>query len=122
MFKRSLLAVSFAIATLVLASVPAFAHATPTKMTPPPNSTVSAPTEISITFSEALEPKFSVIKLLDSAGTVVSKQASVLDPANAKHMTLALPKLPPGVYTVQWTSSAADDGHKLSRTYTFTIK
>jgi methionine-rich copper-binding protein CopC len=118
MFKRSLLAV----ATLVLAAVPAFAHAVPKQMTPAPDSTVSAPTEISMTFSEDLEPKFSVIKLLDSAGTVVSKQASVLDPANAKHLTLALPKgLPAGLYTVQWTSSATD-GHKLSRSYTFTIK
>ena len=122
MFKRSLLAVSLALATLFIAAVPAFGHATPTKMTPAPNSTVSAPTEISMIFTEALEPKFSVIKLLDSTGNVVSKQASVLDPANSRHMTLALPRLAPGVYTVQWTSSAADDGHRLSRTYTFTIK
>jgi len=117
MFKRTLIA----FAALILATVPAFAHAVPKAMTPAPDSTVSAPTEISMTFSEELEPKFSVIKLLDSTGTVVSKEASVLDKANAKHMTLALPKLPPGVYTVQWTSSATD-GHRLSRSYTFTIK
>lgn len=117
MFKRVL----FACAALVLASVPAFAHAVPKAMTPAPDSTVSAPTEISMTFSEDLEPKFSVIKLLDNTGAVVSKAASVLDPTNAKHLTLALPKLPAGVYTVQWTSSASD-GHRLSRTYTFTIK
>jgi len=118
MFKRTLIA----LAALILSVVPAFAHAVPKAMTPAPDSTVSAPTEISITFTENLEPKFSVIKLLDSTGAVVSKEASVLDKANTKHMTLALPKLPPGVYTVQWTSSAADDGHRLSRTYTFTIK
>jgi len=117
MFKRTLLA----LATLVLATVPAFAHAVPKAMTPAPDSTVSAPTEISMTFSEELEPKFSVIKLLDNTGAVVSKGASALDPADAKHMTLPLPRLPAGVYTVQWTSSATD-GHRLSRTYTFTIK
>lgn len=117
MFKRTLLA----FAALILSAVPALAHAVPKAMTPAPDSTVSAPTEISMTFSEDLEPKFSVIKLLDSTGAIVSKEASVLDKADAKHMTLALPKLPPGVYTVQWTSSATD-GHRLSRTYTFTIK
>jgi len=117
MLKRSLLA----LAALVLTSIPAFAHSVPKAMTPAPDSTVSAPTEISMTFSEDLEPKFSVIKLLDSTGAVVSKAASVLDPANAKHLSLALPKLPAGVYTVQWTSSSAD-GHRLSRSYTFTIK
>ena len=117
MFKRSLLA----LAALVLTSVPAFAHAVPKAMTPAPDSTVSAPTEISMTFSEELEPKFSVIKLLYSTGAVVSKDASVLDSTNAKHLTLALPKLPAGAYTVQWTSSTTD-GHRLSRSYTFTIR
>ena len=118
MFKRTLIA----FAALVLTSIPAFAHAVPKSMTPAPDSTVSAPTEISIVFSEELEPKFSVIKLVDSMGMVVSKEAAVLDPKNTRHLTLALPKgLPAGVYTVQWTSSATD-GHKLSRSYNFTIK
>jgi len=118
MFKRTLIA----FATLVLATLPAFAHAVPKAMTPAPDSTVSAPTEISMTFSEELEPKFSVIKLVDSTGAVVSKEAAVLDPKDAKHLTLHLPKgIPAGVYTVQWTSSATD-GHKLSRSYNFTIK
>jgi len=118
MFKRTFIA----FAALILTAIPALAHAVPKAMTPAPDSTVSAPTEISMTFSEELEPKFSVIKLVDSKGVVVSKEAAVLDPKNAKHLTLALPKgLPAGVYTVQWTSSAAD-GHRLSRTYNFTIK
>ena len=118
MFKRTLIA----FAALILTSVPAFAHAVPKAMTPAPDSTVSAPTEISMTFSEELEPKFSVIKLANSTGAIVSKEAAVLDPKDSKHLTLALPKgLPAGVYTVQWTSSAAD-GHRLSRTYNFTIK
>ncbi len=117
---------AFATSTLVLAAAaftatPAFAHAVPKTLSPAPDSTVPAPSEISIVFSEELEPKFSVIKLADSTGAIVSKADAVLDPANAKHLTLALPKLPPGVYTVQWTSSATD-GHKLSRSYNFTIQ
>jgi methionine-rich copper-binding protein CopC len=121
MFNRSRLRSSVAVCALILAAAPAFAHSHPVTMTPAPDSVVSAPTEVSIVFSEDLEPKFSSLKLKDSAGNVVSKAPSVLDPANAKHMTLALPPLPPGVYTLEWMSSSVD-GHKLSRSYTFTIK
>jgi len=121
MISHNLLRPSVAAAVLMLASVPAFAHAHPVTMSPAPDSTVTAPTEVSIIFSEDLEPKFSSLKLVDSAGNVVSKQPSVLDPKNAKHMTLALPKLAPGVYTLRWMSSALD-GHKMSRSYNFTVK
>jgi methionine-rich copper-binding protein CopC len=109
------------VAALILAAAPAFAHSHPVTMTPAPNSTVTAPTEVSILFSEDLEPKFSSLKLKNTAGELVSKEASVLDPKDAKHMTLALPKLPPGVYTLEWMSSSTD-GHRLSRSYNFTIK
>jgi len=112
---------SIAAAALILAASPAFAHSHPVTMTPAPDSTVTAPTEVSIIFSEDLEPKFSSLKLKDKTGAVVSKQASLLDPSNPKHMTLALPKLPPGLYTLEWMSSSTD-GHRLARSYTFTIK
>jgi methionine-rich copper-binding protein CopC len=121
MLRPKLLRRGVAAAALMLASVPAFAHAHPVTMNPAPDSTVSAPAKISIVFSEDLEPRFSSLKLADSNGNIVSKEASVLDPKDAKHMTLALPKLAPGVYTVQWMSSALD-GHKLARSYNFTVK
>jgi len=121
MFKRSYLRVATVVCTVLLAAAPAFAHSHPVTMTPAKDSTVSAPTQVSIIFSEALEPKFSSIKLEDSTGAVVSKAASVLDPANAKHLTLALPKLAPGVYTVDWVSSSVD-GHRLQGKYSFTVK
>ena len=121
MFDRSFVRRSIVVAALVFAAAPAFAHSHPVTMTPAPDSVVTAPTEVSIIFSEDLEPKFSSLKLKDSSGNVVSKQASVLDPKNAKHMTLALPKLAPGVYTLEWMSSSTD-GHRLSRSYTFTVK
>ncbi len=119
---------TFAKSTLILAAsaltaTRAFAHAVPKTMEPAPDSTVSAPTQISIVFSEEIKPApSSSIKLADSTGAIVSKEDAVLDPKNAKHLTLALPKgLPAGAYTVQWTSWATDD-HKLSRSYTFNIK
>ena len=106
---------------LVWGTMPAFAHAKPKAMVPEANSTVSAPSEISIIFSEALEPKFSSLKVTDERSNPASTRASVVDPADRKHMTLALPKLAPGVYTVHWVT-AATDGHRMDGAYTFTVK
>jgi methionine-rich copper-binding protein CopC len=120
MMKRIAVRLSLAVCALLVAATPALAHSHPTKMSPEKEATVSAPKEISVEFSEGLEPKFSSLTLLDDKGTVVSKVPSVLDPADNKHMTLALPSLVPGVYTVKWVT-ASTDGHNLAGSYNFTV-
>jgi methionine-rich copper-binding protein CopC len=61
---------------LMLAAVPsALAHAHPTAMNPSPHSTGPAPSSISITFSEAVEPKFSSIGLPYSLATKLEGSA-----------------------------------------------
>jgi copper resistance protein C len=113
---------SFAVAALMsITSTLAFAHAVPKVMLPAADSTVSAPAQLSVVFSETLEPKFSTLQLKNDKGEVVSKATSMPDPKDAKHLTLALPTLAPGVYTVHWVSMA-DDGHKASGDYKFTVK
>lgn len=110
------------IAVLALvASIPAFAHAHPKEISPAADSTVSAPSELSIHFSEALEAKFSKLEVTDAKGTAVTKQPAVLDSADSKHLTLPLPTLSAGVYHVHWVS-AATDGHRLEGNYMFTVK
>jgi methionine-rich copper-binding protein CopC len=121
MLKRMYLRLTVAACALLVAVPMAFAHAVPVTMTPAKDSTVSAPTEVSIVFSEELEPKFSSLELLDPTGMVVSKTPSVADPKNAKHLTLALPTLAAGVYTLHWVSTASD-GHKAQGKYSFTVK
>ena len=121
MFTRRHLHPATAVAALVMAAAPAFAHSHPVSMTPAKDSTVGAPKEISVMFSEDLEPKFSSLKLQDASGKVVSTDQSVLDAKNAKHLTLQLPSLPAGVYTVLWISSSSD-GHREQGKYSFTIK
>jgi methionine-rich copper-binding protein CopC len=118
MFKLRPATAAFA---LVLAAAPAFAHSHPVTMLPAKDSTVSAPTELSVVFSEDLDAKGSSLKLENNSGEIVSKDAPVLDPANAKHMTLKLPKLAPGVYTVAWVTLSTD-GHRLTGRYAFTVK
>lgn len=106
---------------LFMAAQTAFAHSEPVSMTPSANATVAAPANVVIHFSEELEPKFSTMTLTDAAGKTVSKQPAAVG-KDAKTMTLPLPALAPGVYTVKWVSVAADDAHRLDGNYKFTVK
>jgi methionine-rich copper-binding protein CopC len=119
MFRSRVSLTAFAVVCISTAT--AFAHSRPKIMSPEPNSTVTAPAEISVTFTEALEPKFSRLEVTDEGGKVLSKEPSKLDPADKKHMTLTVPKLAPGTYYVHWVSSSAD-GHRMDGDYKFTVK
>ena len=121
MLPKLLRAAPLTAAFLSLAALPAFAHAHPKVMAPAANSTVAAPTEVSIYFSEALESKFSKLQLTDEKGSVLGKQPSLVDPKDKTHMTLALPHLDAGVYHVHWVS-AATDGHRMDGDYSFKVK
>lgn len=107
-------------AMLVLAIPAALAHTAPVSMTPAANSTVSAPPAVTIHFSGALEPKFSSLTVTDAAGHTVNKEASKVG-ADTKVMTVALPPLAPGVYTVHWVGVSTDT-HREQGDYKFTVR
>jgi copper resistance protein C len=108
--------------SLVLSAVPsAMAHAHPKAMKPAPDSTGPAPSAILITFSEAVEPKFSSIRLTDEKGQPEGSEASKPVPADPKTMSLSIPKLSAGTYVVHWISVAVD-GHRLEGSYKFTVQ
>ena len=107
---------------LMLVAVPAaLAHAHPKVMQPTPDSTGPAPTSISITFSEAVEPKFSSIRVTDASGKTEGSESSKPAQADSKTLTLAVPKLTAGTYVVHWVSVALD-GHRLEGSYKFTVQ
>lgn len=107
---------------LTLAFVPsAFAHAHPKTMLPAPDSTGPSPSKISITFSEAVEPKFSSIKLTDMEGKSADPQSSAAVPGDPRTITLAVPTLPAGTYIVHWANVSVD-GHRLQGSYKFTVR
>ena len=107
---------------LMLAAVPsALAHAHPMVMKPAPDSSGPTPSSISITFSEAVEPKFSSIQLTDEKGKSVDSDASRPKPNDPKTLFLAVPKLTTGTYIVHWVSVAVD-GHRLEGSYKLTVQ
>jgi methionine-rich copper-binding protein CopC len=111
------------IAAAALASTQlAHAHAYPQHQEPAAGATVStSQKEVAIEFDDGLEPAFSSIAVTDAQGKPVTSAKSVVDPADKKHMSVALNALTPGVYLVAWIA-VADDGHRTQGHYKFTVK
>ncbi|WP_027780049.1 copper resistance CopC family protein [Paraburkholderia caledonica] len=110
-------------AVLALATAPlAYAHAYPIRQAPSAGSTAAASQkDVAIDFDDELEPAFSSISVTDAQGKSVVRDKAVVDPTNAKHMSVALNPLSPGVYAVSWVAVAAD-GHRTQGHYSFTVK
>jgi methionine-rich copper-binding protein CopC len=99
----------------------AWAHAHPVQESPAPGSTVTAPTQVRITYDDPLEPALSHINVLGEQGKKVNKAKSEVEDGAHKVMRVALPPLSAGKYQVQWVAVAAD-GHRTHGHYTFTVK
>ncbi len=101
----------------------ALAHADLASADPAAGATVkTAPTEVSITFTEEVEPKFSTIQVLDAGGKRVDDGKAHTAPDNEKLLSVGLKPLAPGTYKVIWHAMSADDSHKTKGNYVFTVK
>ena len=112
---------TLACTALILGTPEALAHARPKVMAPAPDSTVNSPSTVTVTFSEAVEPKFSSLEVVDGQGKKYNTAHSAPASGDAKTLTLAMPPLHSGVYQVHWVSVAAD-GHRMEGEYKFTVK
>lgn len=100
-----------AIATALLACVAAqaSAHAFLDRAEPRVGSTVHpAPRELMLWFSQELEPAFSTVKVLDTAGRRVDGANAQVDPADHSLLRVSLQALGPGAYTVVWRVVSVD--------------
>jgi copper resistance protein C len=99
---------------------PAGAHAFLAKASPPVGGLIpAAPTELTLRFTENVEPLFCSIRLLSAAGAAVPVPAAK-GADNGQTLVVVLPKLPPGTYTVIWHVTSVDT-HKTEGRYQFTI-
>jgi methionine-rich copper-binding protein CopC len=118
--RRPVAALSGALLCLVLVAPGiALGHAELDTVTPADKSSVAAPSEIVMMFTETLDPSGSNIRLVDPSGAVVA-QGGTIDQSSPKTMTLALASIAPGTYTIRWTSKSAQDGDIARGTTTFT--
>jgi methionine-rich copper-binding protein CopC len=107
-------------AGLALASA-AFAHVFPQKQEPGAGSTVAPPPQVRVIFDGPLEPAFSSLMVTDASGKQVTTQKASVDPHEPTTMTVPLPSLAAGHYTVHWVA-VASDGHRTHGDYGFDVK
>ena len=78
------------------------------------------PTEVKIWFTEAIEPAFSKVQVLDADGKQIDKKDFHLDAKDKKLAIVSVPPLLPGKYKVTW-QVVASDTHKTEGDFTFTV-
>ncbi|TCW84465.1 copper resistance protein CopC [Burkholderia sp. SRS-46] len=116
------LAALAASALLACAPLAASAHGKLERASPASGSTIDvAPDALRLTFNEDLEAAFSAIVVADANGTAVTQDKARVDASEPRVMTIAVPKLASGTYTVRWAVMTAD-AHKTKGTYTFRVK
>jgi copper transport protein len=99
---------------------PVAAHGYLVRAIPPDRAVLDRPpTRVQYWFSEALEPRFSSIRVSDSSGSVIAEGG--LDETNRALLSVRLPAdLPDGAYTVDLRLAFASDGHVIvERRYFF---
>ena len=116
------------IGAVIVAALPlwggasALAHAQLRFTAPAAGSTVqTAPGEVVVNFSDALESAFSSLAVRDAAGKRVDNADSHLDQNDKTTMRVSLPPLQQGVYTVDW-HAVSTDTHRVNGTFTFRVQ
>lgn len=115
------LIVTTVLAASALTAGQASAHAKLVASDPAANATVAAPKAIRLTFNEKLAPAFSTFELAMTDGMKAPVKTSV-SPDRKTITGMPKGRLMAGAYKLTWRAAAADDGHRMDGTLTFTVK
>jgi copper transport protein len=103
-------------------AVPVSAHALLLRSNPSPNAVLAtSPAQVELFFSEPVAQGLSSLIVFDQHGLQADQQDMRVDPADPTRMTVSLPALETGVYTVSWKAVSATDGHQTEGAFTFSI-
>jgi methionine-rich copper-binding protein CopC len=105
---------------VAFAAGPAASHARLVSATPAPDSTVAATRTLTLTFSERSVPAFSGFDVVNAAGEKIAIRTSAAEDGRTLTGALARP-LAAGAYRVDWRI-ASSDGHRMTGSYTFTVR
>jgi methionine-rich copper-binding protein CopC len=98
------------------------AHAFLRHAVPAVGSTLTAsPPEMTLDYTEGIEPRFSGVDVLDAQGQHVDAGDLHLAPDNPKRLVIGLKKLGPGTYTVKWHVTSVDT-HHTEGTFSFSVQ
>ena len=109
------------IAAVLAGAAAAYAHAHLDRASPGAGATLAAaPTEVTLHFTQQLEPTFSTIVVRDSAGRQVDKGDSHVNEEDAAVLKVSLQPLGSGMYKVEWRVTSVDT-HSSKGEYTFCV-
>jgi|SRR5690348_15789502 methionine-rich copper-binding protein CopC len=99
----------------------AAAHAFLDHAAPKVGSEVHAPpAEVTLWFTQELEPAFSTVRVTDGDGRQVDRGDKRVDGSDRSVLRVSVPPLPPGKYRVQWRVLSVDT-HVSEGDFTFTV-
>jgi copper resistance protein C len=99
----------------------AFAHAHLHRANPPIDSKLPvSPSAVTLTYTEGVEPSLSKIEVHDVHAIRVDKSDPHLTGGGNRQLSVSLPKLPPGRYSVIWHVISVDT-HKTEGQFSFSI-
>ena len=111
-----------AVMVLALVATDARAHAVLVRSSPTARATLSRPPErVHLWFSERLEPAYSRASVWDGGGRQVDAADTVVDASEPTRLTVSLPALAPGRYTVKFRVLSVD-GHVVESEFPFTVR
>ena len=107
-------------ALAAMVALPASAHAYLDRALPVAGSIVrESPRELTLWFTQRIEPAFSVVRVLDAAGKEIAAGAPQFD-ADGKVMRISLPTLAAGTYRAKWRVVSVDT-HVSEGEFTFDV-
>jgi hypothetical protein len=119
--RHSVIGAAF-LATALLVPAAASAHASLVKSVPGRRAVlVTPPTRVQLWFNERLEPAFSRLSVWDAEGKQVDARDVQVDTQDPKLLSVGVPALQPGRYTVRFRVLSVD-GHVVESEFPFTLR
>src|ERR1035437_1489401 len=123
--RRTLAITSLLAGTMAVTTGTAHGHATLARCSIAPQTTLRVlPKMLTCTFVEEVNPCGSFIGIFQATGDHAGMDAanSQVSFANAKQITLSMPKLAKGSYAVLWVTVSANDGHRAGGSFVFSLR
>src|SRR5262249_23126063 len=99
----------------------ASAHAYLVRTVPSASGVVNTPPpQVSLTYDEAVEPRFAIISVTDKDGHQVTSGRPERSPTDPNTLVVPLKKIPEGWYLVYWRVISVD-GHPVRGAFTFAV-
>jgi copper transport protein len=120
--RRAALILAVALAGLAAFASAASAHAYLVKTAPVASGVLdTAPTQVALTFDEAVEPRFAIISVTDASGRQQTTGPVSRSSANPDTILVPVrPRLSEGWYLVYWRAISVD-GHPVQGAFTFAV-